>query len=309
LALFLSLALHIGLGLAFVYLPSRGSPRRPPPKPPEVDVVVYEPDEPQGVALRLASRKKSPRNRAAKKSAPLPKPLPGTPNPGSPVENTAAGTPRRGRTLFASAAGGNSDLPPPPSPTSFAGDRSEQGTDGGPAGAATTFFQVAARGRSLVYVIDHSMSMGPGGLRAARHELLASLRRLPDTARFQIVFYNSVVERLPLGGGSSLVRATAANKARVAQLTERYVADGTTYHRRALASALALHPDEIFLLTDGGGLTDGQVRELTGRNAGRTSIHVIELITDDRDRREGPLRALARQNHGTYRAVRLDDTP
>jgi hypothetical protein len=226
-----------------------------------------------------------------------------------PAEKNAAGKIRHGRTIFASAQGGNSDVPSLPSPTGFAGDRSEQGTDGGPAGAATTFFQVAARGRSLVYVIDHSMSMGPGGLRAARRELLASLRRLPDTAHFQIVFYNSVVERLPIGGGSTLVRATAANKARVAQLIARYVADGTTCHRRALASALALHPEEIMWLTDGGGLTDGEVRELSRRNLGRTSIHVIELITDDRDCREEPLRALARENNGTYRAVRLDDIP
>src|SRR5262249_3744008 len=58
------------------------------------------------------------------------------------------------------------------------------------AGSTTTFFQVSTQAQSVVYVIDRSGSMGNGGRMAlARRELLASLDRLPVSARFQIIPY------------------------------------------------------------------------------------------------------------------------
>src|SRR5919198_794363 len=57
----------------------------------------------------------------------------------------------------------------------------------GSARATTTFFQIATEGKAIVYVIDRSASMGCNGfLAAAKRELLASLERLPSTARFQV---------------------------------------------------------------------------------------------------------------------------
>jgi hypothetical protein len=150
------------------------------------------------------------------------------------------------------------------------------------------------------------MSMGPRGLSAAKRELLASMERLPDTCRFQVVFYNSAVERLSFGGTRTLVPATGENKGRVPALIERFQAEGTTAHRNALVSALALNAEVIFLLTDGGGLSEGEVGAITLRNAGRTTIHVIEVIMDDLTPHDEQLQALARRNNGTFRAVKLE---
>src|SRR5262249_61982066 len=48
-----------------------------------------------------------------------------------------------------------------------------------------TFFGVPTQARSIVYVIDHSISMGfNGALEAAKREVLASLASLPPTTRF-----------------------------------------------------------------------------------------------------------------------------
>src|SRR5581483_6193909 len=50
-------------------------------------------------------------------------------------------------------------------------------------GKGTSFFHVGTEARSIVYVIDRSASMGlDGSYDAAKHELLASLEQLPDTA-------------------------------------------------------------------------------------------------------------------------------
>src|SRR5262249_49140536 len=57
-----------------------------------------------------------------------------------------------------------------------------------PDGVATTFFDVPARGRNIVYLIDASSSMGPGGeLAVAAREVLASVRRLPADVKFQVL--------------------------------------------------------------------------------------------------------------------------
>jgi hypothetical protein len=192
------------------------------------------------------------------------------------------------------------------------------GNSQGPAGgtvpdAPTTspaFFQVAAQGQSIVYVIDRSASMGPnGGLAAAKRELLASVQQLPATARFQVIVYNRLAAALPLGGKTNLVPATEDNKGQMEVLLKDVVAEGGTEHGPALALALGLQPDVIFFLTDADDLTDQQVRVATQLNSrlnhGRTCIHAIELNTDNRAHEEMPLHVLARNNHGTYQAVSL----
>lgn len=182
------------------------------------------------------------------------------------------------------------------------------GTGGQPRGSAgtgtTSFFQIATQARSVVYVIDRSASMGINGrLAAARRELLASLDRLPPTARFQVVPYNRFAEPLRVGGRTDLLEATAANIQTVAKLLEALVAEGGTDHWPALHRALALQPDVIFFLTDADDLRIEQVRAITQLNHGRTAIHTIELNTLNRDREDMPLHLLAHTNQGQYQAV------
>jgi hypothetical protein len=176
------------------------------------------------------------------------------------------------------------------------------GSGNGTAGPATTFFAVPAQGRSIVYVIDRSGSMGQDSrLDLARREVLASLARLPESARFQIIAYNSYVE-MPRGP-RELLPATAENKERAARFLETLVAEGSTIHEKALDQALRLAPDVIYFLTDADDLKADEVRALTRLNRGRAAIHAIELNTTNRDRKDMPMHALPKLNRGQYQAV------
>jgi hypothetical protein len=187
-----------------------------------------------------------------------------------------------------------------------------------PAGAATgdgaggagrpgvSLFAVTAEGRSVVYVIDRSLSMGlNGGLAAAKREVLASLGQLPPGTRFQLVFYNRDSECLRLEGAAGLLPVNPSTRASAARFLEALRASGSTDHLEALKRALAMQPDVVFLVTDADDLTPDQVRIVTNWNQGRTAIHAIELSARDAGPAESPLTQLARANGGTYRLVPL----
>ena len=158
--------------------------------------------------------------------------------------------------------------------------------------------------QSVVYVIDCSGSMGAAGrLALARRELLASLERLPETVRFQIIPYNRRAEPLRINGHSGLVPATPENKQAAAARLEAIVPEGSTEHQAALQQALLLGAEAIYFLTDADDLRPDQVHALTRLNHGRTSIHAIELTAAHRDAHAMPLHVLAKENHGEYRGV------
>jgi hypothetical protein len=183
----------------------------------------------------------------------------------------------------------------------------EQGT-GGNAAETTAFFQVPAQGRSVVYVIDRSSSMGAGGrLALARRELLASLGRLRPPVCFQIIAYNRHPEALRVAGRVELLLATEENKQLAARFLAELVAEGSTEHGQALDQAVALRPDVIYFLTDADDLKREEVRALTQLNRGRCTIHAIEMSTGNRDKLEMPMHVLARTNGGSYRAVDVRD--
>ncbi len=98
---------------------------------------------------------------------------------------------------------------PAPAATAGMGDGSG---DGGPCALA-----VGKDAKTVVYVVDRSMSMGfHGALARARREVLASLRRLPPTARFQLIAYNREAEPLSIDGQSGLLSADEETLRRVA---------------------------------------------------------------------------------------------
>jgi hypothetical protein len=172
-------------------------------------------------------------------------------------------------------------------------------------GSTTAFFAIGTQARSVVYVIDRSASMGPGGLLAAAvGELCASLKRLPTTTRFQIVVYHDQPELL-LAGRAELVVASLDNTDRAARLLKELRAEGGTNHLRALRLALSLAPEVVYLLTDADDLSDAHRSEVTHINRGRAVIHTIELNLANRNRADMPLQVLARENRGRYLAVDL----
>jgi hypothetical protein len=173
---------------------------------------------------------------------------------------------------------------------------------------STTFFNIEAQGRTFVYVIDRSSSMGPGGgLRAAREELVRSLAQLPPMARFQVIVYNRHAEPL-LPSRPEWLEVTRENLEAVAVRLAELPAEGGTDHLPALRRAFSLCPDVIFFLTDADDLTVNLLREVARLNAGRhTVVHAIEMSLRNRDRPEMPMHVLSHGNGGTYRAVEIKE--
>jgi hypothetical protein len=170
----------------------------------------------------------------------------------------------------------------------------------------TTFFEVPARGRKVVYVIDRSLSMGASGRFAAtKRQLRESLERLPTSACFQVVAYHSHPEVFSSAGRTDLLEATPEQVRQAAAWVEALTAEGGTNHFPALRRALALQPDVIYFLTDADDLQLAEVLAFTRLNGGRCVIHALELTAANRGHSDMPLQALARYNQGEYRGVDL----
>jgi hypothetical protein len=208
--------------------------------------------------------------------------------------------------------------PPPPSPqavtaaspdaqpASTGASAAPNGTPGrGSDGTGTAvFFQVPIRARTVVFVIDRSTSMGlNGGLSAAKREVIASLERLPESTRFQVILYNREATPLRLGGRTELVAATNEMRRETHRLLASVRAEGSTNHQEALGRALALVPELILFVTDADDLTLEQVRAVTQMNAGHSVIHTIEMNGNRAQRVDSPLQLLGQRNGGSHRKV------
>ncbi len=179
---------------------------------------------------------------------------------------------------------------------------SGHGGTGGGHGPAT-FLKAPVQARSVVYVLDRSLSMGlNGALELATNELLAGLAELPETTRFQVILYNRIAVPMRLNDSTALQPATEENRLQVAEKLAGVLATDDTDHVNALKQALVLQPDVIFLVTDGDGLSPADVAQLTRINHGRCSIHTVEVRTA-RVEEGSPLRQLAAANRGTYQVV------
>jgi len=177
----------------------------------------------------------------------------------------------------------------------------------GPTAQLSLFGSGVAEGRSFVFVIDRSKSMGGDGLgaiQAAAKELSAHLDRLSSEQTFQVVAYNEAPLFLTQ---RELLPATPENKERLIHFVANLPAFGQTEHWRGLVSALRMKPEVIFLFTDGGdpALTAGQLREIRQEAAGRTAIHCLHFGRGPRVGEASFLVRLAAENRGTYVYVGL----
>lgn len=152
-----------------------------------------------------------------------------------------------------------------------------------PGSSTTSFFGLEASGNRFVYVFDRSASMGePAGrpLAAAKRELLASIDGLAESRQFHVIFYNDRLSVFAPGGQRG--RPTFADetgKRDVRTFVDDVTADGGTRHFEAVAAALKLAPDAIFLLTDADepdDLTEDELRRLS-RSLGRARIMLVQF--------------------------------
>ena len=201
---------------------------------------------------------------------------------------------------------------PPPGPLGTAGPgAAATGTKvAGPVGAdgpndgGPCALHVGPTARTVVYVVDRSVSMGlHGALARARREVLASIRRLPPATRFQIIPYNREAEPLAVNGHAGLLAPDENTLRQVDESLAALRAAGGTDDGLALRRAIAFHPDVLYFLTDADDVSLDDVRVVTRLNDRRTIIHAVELSAGV-SRPNGPLHKLAADNGGAYR--RLD---
>lgn len=177
----------------------------------------------------------------------------------------------------------------------------------GPPAKLSIFGSAVATGYRFVFVIDRSGSMSDSGwnlLSAARQELVEQLDALLPTHRFQIVAYNHLCVYLDV---PRLLPATDENKAAVGPFLERLGTFGGSGHDMALRAALAMEPDAVFFLSDGGDpyLTEIELTNLRRLAAGRSAIHCIQFGWGPAQQAEPFMQRLAAQNSGSYVYVDL----
>lgn len=201
-----------------------------------------------------------------------------------------------------------------PSARSGGGGGSGGGTGGGIGrgiGPGTEFFGAKETATSFAYVIDCSGSMAfKNSLDVAKRELNSSLHQLSPEAQFAIVFYNLQATMFSdPRGQKGMMAATPANKARVGVQLSQVLPDGGTDHMVALRSALTLHPEVIFFLTDADQMTSSHVGTIVAE-AGPTRIQAIEFGRGfDLAGESNPLRRLAAATGGTYRYIDVTKFP
>ena len=173
----------------------------------------------------------------------------------------------------------------------------------------TSFFGISTQSRRIVYVIDASESMRQhNAMEIARRQLWNSLKDLPPTSQFQIVFFNlsnHILNRQ--GERQGLLPATSLNLRRAKQFITGIQPESGTDRFSALMQAMSLQPDVIFLLTDADGteLSAEELREIQRSTNRKTLIHVVEFGVGADLSRDSFLKKLTRQNHGTHCYVDL----
>jgi hypothetical protein len=131
-------------------------------------------------------------------------------------------------------------------------------------------------GRSVVYILDCSGSMGEHGkLELARSALLATLQGQSEGLLIQVIVYDGAAR--PLFPGTQCVPATAANIEFVAAKLGERQAVGRSNHIVALRAALQYHPDSVLLLSDTDGLNRDQLRAVLAKRQRTTSVYLARV--------------------------------
>jgi hypothetical protein len=166
-----------------------------------------------------------------------------------------------------------------------------------PAWRQTTFCGVRAQGTFFVYVVDCSGSMADANrwLRV-RQELRRTIGALQFPQRYLVIFYNDRAWPMPGGLPESAGKKTAA---RTLAWASNFLPEGGTDPRHAMAMALGLKPDAVFLLSDGE-YPDGTAEAIAATN--RTAQVPIHCLDFSGGAAGIALKQIARDSGGQYAA-------
>ena len=127
-------------------------------------------------------------------------------------------------------------------------EMARQSATGGKTGA--NFFGLNSQGNRFVFIVDCSGSMAElGRWKRAKSELKKSVNGLTEDQQFLILLYNDGF--IAMNEEMQLVRSTARVKRNAMRWLNRNRPDSWTFCAEALATALSLRPDGVFLLSDG----------------------------------------------------------
>ncbi len=139
----------------------------------------------------------------------------------------------------------------------------------------TSFFGLRARGQFFVFVVDQSGSMiDDDRLTRAKIELLRTVFALQPPQRFEVIFYNE--EATPMPAGPQPRPADLKTKNQLTSWLHLIGPDGGTDPRPAMAQAIALQPDAVFLLSDGE-FPEGTVERVAKLNPRKVPIHCVDM--------------------------------
>jgi hypothetical protein len=161
-------------------------------------------------------------------------------------------------------------------------------------------------GRSFVFLIDQSDSMGSGGLgvlEACITELSREIEKLAEYHQFQIVTYN---DRTTAMGRKNLLPATPDHKRQVEPFLGNLVAVGGTNHEGGLMVGLSYEPDIVVLISDGGepDLSDKRLESIGRLVPSKTQIHCLQFgVGQLTNETNSFMKRLATQNRGSYRYI------
>ena len=177
----------------------------------------------------------------------------------------------------------------------------EVGTGSG----ATTFFGVRTEGDHFMYVVDNSNSMNNGKFEHAVYELTQSINQLSETSFFYIIFYSDAA--YPLFYPQTMprwVRATPENKHKVAYWLETVHRCLQTRGEGAMAHALKLRPDVLYLLGDGA-FTDKAIPK-TLELKGKVDVTINTLGFNMKPEHAAEFERVAKAFGGNFRSVQAD---
>lgn len=161
------------------------------------------------------------------------------------------------------------------------------------------FFGVTAAGRKFVFVLDISGSMQGDRFARARYELRKSLAKIREHQSYSVLFYNGNLFSFTQ---EELVPGTKENLKRANRWIEKVRCNGNTNPVPAIALALQLEPDAIFLLTDGEfhGNELAQSYHLHEQSGLSIPIHTFGFVNRAG---EPGLKALAERTNGYYQYI------
>ena len=179
---------------------------------------------------------------------------------------------------------------------------------GGSGGAGASFFGISSKGTRFCYIVDVSGSMQQGErLPSAIAELTRSLKKLPDFARYYVLFYSSDVQEPSTQLGWNTARASTVR--RMVKEFQNIKARGGTIPKPAFEKAFKLKPlpEVIFFLTDGeiSGFTVADLKALIPKKT-RVTVNTIAFGASSGQQ---ILRDIAQATGGQFNFVQTGGSP